>query len=595
MIAPQADPPPAFMPSTSFVPGPRPLKAALAVASLALVAPSLLTVGSLPLPSLPTDVLAIVGWGVWIALVGVRTQAHGRAALAEPGLKAMLWLLAVLALAALGSAVLATGPPRMIARQVGTLAAAAATLLAGARAMQRSEGGVLQHPELLQALLLAVLLAGSLNAALAVLQYVDPGSAWVPLNPDGRAVGHLRQPNHLATQLLWALLALVALRQLGRFPAWLFGALGVLLLVALAMTGSRTGALACLLPALWGLCDRRLSRSTRAALIAAPLLLALCWWAVSLFPPEVQPGVGGSALLNRADLSSSRWGLWQQSLRLVAQNPLLGVGWGQFAFAWTLTPKAPMVRSPFETFTHSHNLLLQWAVELGLPLAIALTALLGFALWRALALARRASGAEATVRSAALAMLAVVLLHSLLEYPLWHANFLLPTACLFGLALGKGAGPAPRRWAKLPPTLAGGLIALAALAALYDYLPVANVYAPPQDGLSDEARRALARQSVLFGQFGDRFAGTMARSGERRLEPYREIVFEHLDLQLLKSWALAQAETGHIDHARYLAARLKEFDRPSVHQFFEVCATPQGAAAFQCTPPPPGLGFRDFR
>ena len=79
------------------------------------------------------------------------------------------------------------------------------------------------------------------------------------------------------------------------------------------------------------------------------------------------------------------------------------------------------------------------------------------------------------------------------------------------------------------------------------------------------------------------------------LAPYREIVFEHLDLQLLTSWALAHAEVGQTDKARFLAARLKEFDRPSVRQFFAVCATPQAEVAFQCTPPPPGLSFRDFR
>ncbi len=205
------------------------------------------------------------------------------------------------------------------------------------------------------------------------------------------------------------------------------------------------------------------------------------------------------------------------------------------------------------------------------------------------------------MRSAALAMAAVVLLHSLLEFPLWHANFLLVSACLFGLALGGGrAGarvPAKGRseWAKALPTLAGGMIALGALVALYDYQAVANVYAPPNDGLSDDQRVARARQSVLFGQFGDRFAGTLASVGTRQVEPYREIVFEHLDLQLLMSWALAQAEVGHMDKARYLAARLKEFDRPQVQRFFEVCATPQAAAAFQCSPPPSGMSFRDFK
>jgi O-antigen ligase len=574
---------------------------ALFAAGLAVAAPTLLPFGSLPLTSLPTDVMALAGWGAWIAFASARTAASGQPSLAEPGLKALLGLLAVLSLAALCSAAFAGGPPRLVARQVAVMACAAAALLLGARLMQRAACGGLQHFDLIRALLLALLLAGAMNAAIAVAQYAAPGSTWVPLSDSTRAVGHLRQPNLLATQLLWSLLALAALRETGRFPGWLFAALGALMIVALAMTASRTGAVACLLPALWGLCDRRLSRRTRAALVAAPLLLALCWWGVTVFPPDIASRSDGAALLNRANLNTTRWGLWQQALRLIGQNPLLGVGWGQFAFAWTLTPMVPIARSPYETFTHSHNLLLQWAVELGLPLAFALTALLLWAGWRALLLTRHAEGAEGTVRSAALVMVAVVLLHSMLEFPLWHVNFLLVSACLFGLALGGGGagarGPAEGRsgWAKARPTLVGGLIALSALVALYDYQAIANVYAPPNDGLSDDQRVVRARRSVLFGQFGDRFAGTLARVGTRQVEPYREIVFEHLDLQLLLSWTLAQAEAGHADKARYLAARLKEFDRPEVQRFFEVCATPQGAAAFQCSPPPPGLSFRDFK
>lgn len=571
---------------------------ALFAASLAVAAPNLLPFASLPLTSLSTDVMALAGWGVWIAFAGVRTAASGGASLAEPGIKALLWLLAVLALAALCSAAFAGGPPRLVARQVAVMACAAAALLVGARLMQRCGG--LQHFELIRALLLALLIAGAMNAAIAVAQYTAPGSTWVPLSDSARAVGHLRQPNHLATQLLWSLLALAALRETGRFPGWLSAALGVLMIVALAMTASRTGAVACLLLALWGLCDRRLSRRTRAALVAAPLLLVLCWWGVTIFPPDASRA-DSAAMLNRADLQTTRWGLWQQALRLIGQNPLLGVGWGQFAFAWTLTPMEPIARSPFETFTHSHNLLLQWAVELGLPLAFAMTALLLWAGWRALVLTRRARGAEGAVRSAALVMVAVVLFHSLLEFPLWHANFLLVAACLFGLALGGGGACAPvpaercSEWTKARPTLTGGLITLAALVALYDYQAVANVYAPPNDGLSDDERVVQAQKSVLFGQFGDRFAGTLARVGTRQVEPYREIVFEHLDLQLLMSWMLAQAEVGHTDKARYLAARLKEFDRPQVQRFFEICATPQAATAFQCGPPPPGLSFRDFK
>lgn len=583
------------MPAVQHTPDRRPFTVWLA-AILAFAMPSLLVVDSLPLSSLPTDVAALVGAGAWMALVADRSAARGRTSVAEPGLRALFALLALLAAAALAGALWGGSPPRLVVRQAAVLVAAALALAAGARLMQVGASGRLAHLPLIRVLLWAILCAGLLNAALAVAQYVVPGWGWVSLNDNGRAVGHLRQPNHLATQLLWGLVALAALRELTRLHGAVCLAAGALLIVALAMSGSRTGALACLLPAVWGLADRRLAGGTRVALAVTPLALALCWWGVAAFPPELAVPPTSALPGQRLGLQTSRWGLWQQSLRLIEQNPWLGVGWGQFGFAWTLTPMAPIARSPNETFTHAHNLLLQWAVELGLPLAVVATALLAVAMGRAFVLAGRAEGPEAAVRSAAVAMLAVLLLHSLLEYPLWHAHFLLPAAVLAGLALGRGAtSAAASRRRRLPPTVIGGGVALVALLVLLDYQPVARIYAPADDGLTDVQRRERARESVLFGQFGDRFAGTLAPVGHRQLAPYREIVFEHLDLQLLLSWTLAHAEAGEVDKARYLAARLKEFDRPMVTRFFEVCATPQAAQAFQCTAPPPGIGFRDFR
>ncbi|MFY8017889.1 MAG: polymerase, partial [Inhella sp.] len=95
-----------------------------------------------------------------------------------------------------------------------------------------------------------------------------------------------------------------------------------------------------------------------------------------------------------------------------------GVGWGEFNRAWTLTP---FPDRPVAFFDHSHNLPLQLLVELGWPLGLAVMGLLLTALAQALRLAWRAQGDEAMVRRAALMLVVVVGLHSLLEYPLWYA------------------------------------------------------------------------------------------------------------------------------------------------------------------------------
>ena len=77
---------------------------------------------------------------------------------------------------------------------------------------------------------------------------------------------------------------------------------------------------------------------------------------------------------------------------MIAQQPWTGVGFGEFNFAWTLTP---FPDRPMAFFDHTHNLPLQLAVELGLPLAALVLAAAGWPLWRRL---RNALGPRRTRR-----------------------------------------------------------------------------------------------------------------------------------------------------------------------------------------------------
>ena len=88
------------------------------------------------------------------------------------------------------------------------------------------------------------------------------------------------------------------------------------------------------------------------------------------------------------------------------------------------------------------------AIRMGVPLASLVMALLTVALWRAWrrAWAVQADGAFA---HAAFVMVLMMALHSQLEYPLWYAYFLLPTAWVWGVCLGgmgRALTPALSRW-----------------------------------------------------------------------------------------------------------------------------------------------------
>ena len=142
---------------------------------------------------------------------------------------------------------------------------------------------------------------------------------------------------------------------------------------AVVLTASRTGVLGVGLLALWGLLDRRLSRPTRLLLLLSPLLYALAWAGLSAWAEASRHAFGGETRLAEADLSGSRFGIWANTLELIRQQPWTGVGFGEFNLAWTLTP---FPGRPVAFFDHTHNLPLQLAVELGLPLAGLVLALL---------------------------------------------------------------------------------------------------------------------------------------------------------------------------------------------------------------------------
>ena len=206
------------------------------------------------------------------------------------------------------------------------------------------------------------------------------------------------------------------------------------MVLGVTLSGSRTGLVGIAVLALWGVLDGRLSRFSRGLLLAAPLLCAASWglaaWWASLHSAHA---IGAAARIGEGDLSASRFAIWRDTLALIRAHPWLGVGFGEFNFAWSLTP---FPQRPVAFFDHTHNLPLQLAVELGVPLALAVLALLALALWQAWRRSLAVAGETGAALRAAFVMVLLMALHSQLEYPLWYAHFLLPTALVWGLCLG---------------------------------------------------------------------------------------------------------------------------------------------------------------
>jgi len=311
------------------------------------------------------------------------------------------------------------------------------------------------HPEMAAWLSAGLLLAALLASAIGLLQYFGAATGldpWVHTSRPGQAMGNLRQRNQQATLVsmgLWALLWVVAqtearLRapaadnpsaQMGGvlhagglpWPMWWVGLLTAwalaLLAVGSAATASRTGlaqwVVIGMLLALWRASLGRLA--VGLALVGVVTYGVAAW----LLPDLLLQWTGFRAdgLMARfgdAPGCTSRRVLWSNVLYLIAQTPWLGWGWGELDYAHYIT------LFPGERFCvlldNAHNLPLHLAVELGVPVAVLVCLAVLAWIWNA-----KPWRETDPARQLAWGILALVGLHSMLEFPLWYGPFQLVT------------------------------------------------------------------------------------------------------------------------------------------------------------------------
>ena len=572
------------------------------LACVAIGMPTLLAFNLPPSSTFLNQATALIGWGAWLLLVSSFGSSRTRGARGIVALQTALTLLLVAALAS----PLWAGQPWSLA--LSSVALIAAAMLAAQTAASASLGG-LALPAF-RAFCVGMVVAGALSSLVGLVQVLAP--AWADGNfiaksyIEGRAVGNMRQPNHLSSLLLWAIVAAVWLGEARVVKRWGSTVLALLFVFVVVLSASRTGALSMGLLLLWGALDKRLSRQARLLLVLTPLVYGLFWYGTGVWADATHHVFGGETRFStQGDVSSSRLGIWSNTLALMRMHPWSGVGFGEFNFAWTLTP---FPGRPVAFFDHTHNIVLQFLVELGLPLGLTVLGLLMFALVQAFRGALRPAPADAApgdalLRPAAFMIVLLILLHSLLEYPLWYAYFLLPTAFAFGLCLAEpGAGAkvpsAPAR--RLRPLVVASLVLmLGGVASIADYLRVVFIFAPPSGSQVSLAQRIVdGRKSVFFAHHADYAAATTADRPADVMPAFLRAPHYLLDSRLLQAWATALDQAGDTEHARYIAQRLGEFHNEQSAPFFAACEGPAPAGRalpFQCVGPAREFGYGDFR
>lgn len=406
----------------------------------------------------------------------------------------------------------------------------------------------------------AWLLAAAVSAAIGLVQYFGLAPAlspWISQTGAGEAFANLRQRNQFATLTSIGLLALIALqaRQAARprLPGWAYAAMALLAL-GNAASSSRTGLLQWLLiaalTAAWALRgQRRLGLLALQALLAYGLAVLALPWLLNL-----ATGLSSAGLLGRladAPGCASRRVLWSNVLTLIAQKPWLGWGWGELDYAhfMTLYPGPRFC----EILDNAHNLPLHVAVELGIPAALALCGAIVWGVWRGQPW-READPA----RQLAWGVLAVIGLHSLLEYPLWYGPFQLACGLSVGLLWARAATGAGRVLQDFKRNRAvtqylRWLVAIVSIALLAfagrEYARVSQLYLPA------EARSAALRDDTLNKLRGSWLFGNEVRFAELSvtpLSPANAAAMHALALQLLHYSPEARVAEKLIASARLL-------------------------------------------
>ncbi len=268
----------------------------------------------------------------------------------------------------------------------------------------------------------AILIAALVNACSVILFHtgVRGGLDWLFFRPDLRA--NLAQTNQLADFLWLGIVSLLYCWQRSETRGWLWAMLLPVLLVASALTGSRSPMLYSigLVVLAWLLGNGRLKA---AAVFTAVIYFALVWVVHLVLAAPLAGGDSVSRMMASASFSSGgniRLGLIAMATQIFLVNPLLGAGWG--SFAWASYQRVGPELGWQGTAEHAHQLLFHLAAEMGVVAPILVLVLLGlwaWPQWQARISLRLQPEAWWAVAAAS-----VVLLHAQLEYPLWYAHFL---------------------------------------------------------------------------------------------------------------------------------------------------------------------------
>ncbi|KVD33141.1 PglL family O-oligosaccharyltransferase [Burkholderia ubonensis] len=378
-----------------------------------------------------------------------------------------------------------------------------------------------------------------------------------------RPYGNMAQANHLATYIAFALAGALYLVQTRRLAVWAWLMLSVVLSGGLALTVSRGPWLQVAVMVVAGFWMARAESrdkpgapaNVRARAWLMPVLLAAVFVAVNgavrwaNLHYHLNLAVSAAERMRDAGQIAPRLALWKYGLAMFREHPLLGVGWGEFPSHQFALARA---LGGVEIANNSHDIFIDLLAKSGLlGLGVLVVTLV---LW----FVRALRAPQTSTRVFGFALVGVLLMHALVEYPQQYMFFLLPVMFVIGLLEAKPLRIVPGRaaFALFALLTVGGL--LAAVPVLRDYQRAEVLYYG-----TDPAAQYRDAPSLLFGAWGDYGAATLLTLSRDAL-PAKLAAHERAIALLpgetvLRRYAVLQALDGRDADALDTVARLHVF------------------------------------
>ena len=420
-------------------------------------------------------------------------------------------------------------------------------------------------------MLAAAMLAGALcSVILILLQRLDVTAGLlrsyvVEVRPGYPPGGNLAQPNQATTLLGLGLVSLMLLFERGQVGIKWSLCAAFLMTVAMAATASRTGLLlfAAASVGVWVL-RRRVGLRTRPSVVVA---LAAVWFTAFLAWGRIADVLYLRPMLSTLESrtnAGSRTVIWEQLWVALQLRPWAGYGWNQVGTA-QMTVAEHLTNS--RLVASSHSLPLDLMIWNGAPLAVVIVSV---ALWW---LGRSLRRLSSTAGAFGMLVMALLLTHALVEFPLEYLYFLVP----FAMAIGIVAADTRRPPRLTLPRWAGGLgvgIYLVVFGwAAADYMNVESAFRDMRFSIARIGGPMPSRPPpMLDTQFTQLAAQhrswlSVSRSGmsPEEVRFSADVSSRFAFAPLLYRHALAQAFNGDMPGARITLQRLKGLHPAAVH------------------------------